>query len=177
MVDEDIKKKTVLLLLGDEDRAIFKEILSPYYEIAVPEKNDLPEEGFDLCILDYPNFKRHERAISKLKQSAGPVIVPFVLVMDRGELSKVSPDGPYDEVILRPVERTEALKRVSALLKTKELSLDSERFFNLIPDAISVLDSEGNILRYNRALQRFSGTDEDLRGRKCYEVMCKDEFL
>ena len=51
-----------------------------------------------------------------------------------------------------------------------------EGVLNAIPDIIGVQDSNHNLIKYNKAgLDFFNVTSEDIKGKKCFEMMNRDE--
>ena len=64
---------------------------------------------------------------------------------------------------------TERKKHEAAILRAKQ---DWERTFDAVPDLITILDADHQMIRVNRAMARALGKEpKELAGRHCYEFM------
>lgn len=147
------------------DRKMLEDFLSKDYEIA--------ERDFDLLILDSKNLFRLWDEIKELKSD---VFLPVLL------LTKQKPPEHLwqliDDVIYKPVEKSELKARIKVLLRAREQALELKKhakileielgtLFESIGHPIMVLNPNFEILYTNKKATELFGKNF---GRKCYEV-------
>lgn len=84
----------------------------------------------DLCIVDGPSFHRHREALSRAKETASPVYLPYLLVDGTRGGPRARGDDAWavvDDVVEVPAPKGELRRRVAVLLRARAYSVDLKR--------------------------------------------------
>ncbi len=115
-----------ILLLIDKrgNREQVARQLSQFNEILIPESGFLPEQGFDLAIVDGAGLSRWQSELTLARQQALPVFLPVMLIMTRVELRHniKKYHDTIDEFIITPIDKEEFFERTSMLLRARQLA-------------------------------------------------------
>ncbi|MFW6384067.1 MAG: PAS domain S-box protein [Halodesulfurarchaeum sp.] len=161
----------------------------------VPFEGDLIETAFDICILDEGAFREHRSALARVKETAAPVIVPYVLLLPGFGETRIEFDGrelvdgitpaSVDDIVSLPLKQLELEWRMQALLRLRNQSIQSNRtsrryesLFESIRDAILVADTDRRIVDCNQAFTDLFGYScADIAGESTHTVYeSKTEF-
>lgn len=182
--------RILLLLELQKDLDLITQMLPEDYEVLASKGGELSFLAFDLAILDASGLDRLDDAVRDRKQSEQPVFLPFLLVTPPKDVSLLGRHFRrlVDEVILKPIRKSELTVRVANLLEMRRLSLisaggrtadkksDERRrleedlalkasLLDLATDAIYVTEFSGNFIYANEAACRILGyTQEELLG-------------
>jgi signal transduction histidine kinase len=116
----------VLLLLGHPgNRRLLRDWLGRHYEVVRPDVHGELDTTFDLAVLDAVTLAAKRDALHAMKQAAGPVFLPYLLLAPRDQANVV---GRYlgqtvDELLWTPVDPAELQTRIKMLLRLREQSL------------------------------------------------------
>jgi len=176
---------TVLLLIeNDRNQELLAGRLRDRF--TVKTRADFPFDAteLDLCLVDTGSFGTYLDQLHETKDAAEPTFLPYLLLT--GDRSPDELDSEIwtlvDEVIQRPVSKSELDARISNLLKRRRLSLEltrqkeqSERRFESLfkstPDPVVVVTSDGTITEANDAFAEIFGIDhEEVIGRQLTEI-------
>lgn len=116
----------VLLLLGaGGNRELLARHLQETYEILEPSGETLPQEPFDLILVDIAGFRRWHQRVRDAKVREEPTFLPVVLVVSRQDLRQRLRTfwDAVDEFVVTPIDRHEFTERVSMLLRARSLAL------------------------------------------------------
>jgi len=121
--------RIAILTDHSENRRLLAEMLAQRAEMLCPEPASVPDEPFDLCIVDGPVLNRRWEAVAARRKGESPVFLPFLLVSSRPDVTVMTRAvwTVVDDVIATPVDRVELEARVAVLLRTRGLSLEVER--------------------------------------------------
>lgn len=120
--------RIVLLVDHKRNRDLLAQRLAVGHEVFAPDPPLLPDETFDLCIVDSPILSRLWEEIAARRQAEQPVFLPFLLISHRQNGSATASQvwEVVDEVIVSPVDESELAARVESLLRARRLSLQLE---------------------------------------------------
>jgi len=175
--DHSASTRILLWLDHEPNRDRLAEWLTAEYEVHFPETTPPEELQFDLCILDEPILVDHRDQLQSMKERAGSVFLPFLLVSSG--TTETAANGrvwtAVDEVISIPAQKAMLHNRLTNLLERRELSqqladdLDQQRalfenIFDSSNDAIFVIDPDGETIREcnPQACDLFGYTREEL---------------
>ncbi|WGV28369.1 hybrid sensor histidine kinase/response regulator [Halotia branconii] len=122
----------LILLKQSENRRLLVEYLKQYYEISVGNLTAqskpaslLLNEPFDLCILDGVALTYLWEKIQARKQQEQPVFLPVLLITSHPDVKLITRNlwESIDELITKPIEKTELRVRVEMLLRSRRFSL------------------------------------------------------
>jgi len=123
-------------------------------------------EPFDLCLIDGPTLERLDDALQARKTAETPRFLPLVLLTPHStmhRLTKLVWDH-VDEVVSIPTDTVRLLSRLTLLLHTRQLSVETEQLraeldatVNSIADGVIVYATTGDILHTNSAAERLLG--------------------
>lgn len=129
----------------------------------------LLEQPFDLAIIDGPMLKRMKSKVRKCREARAPVFLPFLLltVRRKGNIPVKALGKLVDDVIVKPVHRSELLARVESLLRRRELSLGYKKEHDTVMRLAVTDDVTGyhNTRYLRRYMDKFFGAP-NLRGRR-----------
>jgi len=152
--------RVLLLLENETNREHLAAWLSDEYEVVVPDDRALGRINFDLCILDAAMLEHHNECLQRLKDTAEPTFLPYLLISpertDHGREANVW--DIVDEVISIPAEKQTLEHRLRNLLERRRLSqqqataLTQQRelfrhLFESSNDAIVLIDPQRNTIR------------------------------
>jgi PAS domain S-box-containing protein len=144
--------------------------LSDEYDVVVPEDATIPEQSFDLCLLDEDSLARNADALERRKRREEPHVLPAVLLSSASTVESVSGRAweYVDDVVTRPLSKRVLRQRVATLLRMRELSrqrVQSERWFDSViataSDAVVIIDDDAVIQFANDAIERVLGYDAE----------------
>ncbi|WP_117591999.1 bacterio-opsin activator domain-containing protein [Haloprofundus halophilus] len=122
--------RILLAVSRDENRSLLAETLDSDHEIVDARPEDVPPEEVDLCILDPQALARDGEALGALKDRAGPLHLPFLLVVPERNLNggdvwrQITAQFPpgVDDLIRTPVSKAELRGRLQSLLRVRRQS-------------------------------------------------------
>jgi two-component system cell cycle response regulator len=131
--------------------------------------HQLLEENFDLAIIDGPMLKQLKSKVRKCREAKAPVFLPFLLltVRRKGNIPTRALGKLVDDVIVKPVHRTELLARVVNLLRRRELSMVYKKEHDTVTRLVVTDDVTGyhNTRYLRRYMDKFFGAQK-LRGKR-----------
>ncbi|WP_341939664.1 putative bifunctional diguanylate cyclase/phosphodiesterase [Marinimicrobium sp. C2-29] len=115
-----------ILLLIDKrgNREQVARQLKQHGELLIPASGSLPEQGFDLAIVDGAGLCRWHDQLRQARQHELPVFLPVMLIMSPTELrhhNKKYRDA-IDEFIITPIDTEEFFERTAMLLRARRLA-------------------------------------------------------
>ncbi|WP_224269723.1 bacterio-opsin activator domain-containing protein [Haloprofundus salinisoli] len=124
------RARILLAVSRDENRSLLAETLGSEHEIVEGRPEDVSPEEVDLCILDPQTLAKKDDAFEALKERAGSVHLPFLLVIPERNLSgsdvwrQISAQFPpgVDDLIRTPVSKAELRGRLQSLLRVRRQS-------------------------------------------------------
>lgn len=157
-----------ILLLVDhrENSRLLEEILAKSHVVKIADNDGDLDDRFDLCIIDGPALDRAWSRADTRRTLSDPLFLPILLLTSRQEIGISARHllKAVDEIILTPIEEVELLTRVEMLLRTRELSIESEQgHFTLsrqCPVGILII-SEGKIVYSNPYFTKVTGSKPD----------------
>ncbi|SEL83572.1 putative bifunctional diguanylate cyclase/phosphodiesterase [Halomonas daqiaonensis] len=161
----------ILLLIdkrGNRDQVARQ--LRRHGELLIPDSGALPEQGFDLAIVDGAGLRRWHHELTLARQDEMPVFLPVMLILSRAELrhqAKKNRDT-IDEFIITPIDTEEFLERTSMLLRARRLAEQQRQdlVYTINHDRTTGLPARELFLRHlETAIQR-----ADTRLEKLYVV-------
>lgn len=182
----DLPRASTLLLLIESNRN--RELLAEQFggEFTIQTEADDPFEKreFDLCLLDTQSLTKYADQLRDAKDDAAPTFMPCLLFAGQQSPDQFSHRiwDIADEIIQRPVNRTELEMRVYNLLQRRRLSVQltqekersEQRFeflFRSTPDPVLVVTAEGIVTEINDAFaQRFNVDADELVGQPLAEL-------
>jgi PAS domain S-box-containing protein len=152
--------RVLLMIQNRENCRLLADWLSARFEVIVPGDRRMPDEPFDLCIIDGPNLEAHWERVQALKAREAPAFLPFLFVTMRKDLRMVTRFlyRSVDELIFMPIEKVELQARLDILLRARrssvELKRHSEELFSALVEQSLVgvyLAYDGKYLYFNQA--------------------------
>ncbi|MDB6059354.1 MAG: pleD [Verrucomicrobiales bacterium] len=129
----------------------------------------LLEQNFDLAIIDGPMLKQLKSKVRKCREARAPVFLPFLLltVRRKGNIPTRALGKLVDDVIVKPVHRTELFARVENLLRRRELSMVYKKEHDTVTRLVVTDDVTGyhNTRYLRRYMDKFFGAQK-LRGKR-----------
>jgi len=181
----DIQSPSLLLLIqSDRNRELLADQLSDEFDIQTGADDPFGEPGFDLCLLDPPSLTEYQDRLRETKTAAEPAFLPNLLLAGQRSPDEFSEEvwDVVDEVLQRPVAKSELDVRIENLLRRRRLSVElasqkkqsDERFealFQSTPDPVVVVTPDGTITEANEAFTQIFGIEsEELRNRPITEL-------
>lgn len=155
-----------LLIERRGDRELLVDLLDGYQFVEI---DGAVPGGVDLCVVDDTGLRRAESALTSWKRDQRPVFAPVLLLTAAGgadpwkryhEALRTTIDGILDI----PATRSEIHARIESLLETRgyatELANERrliERLYDTSPVAMTVLDTDGTIVRANERAEAVLG--------------------
>lgn len=159
--------RILLLLTRQADQQAIYTVLASRFEIYVPASDaEALAETFDLCLIDGPTLERFDDALQARKTAEAPRFLPIVLLTPQSTMRRLTPHvwDHVDEVISTPTDTVRLLSRLTLLLRTRQLSVETARLLaeldatvNSIADGVIVYAVTGDILHTNQAAERLLG--------------------
>lgn len=124
-----MKRILLLFLTNQENSRLLSEWLGSRYEIILPnltvEAADLPDESFDLCILDVGALNLFACQVRARRKASLPVSLPFLLITSTPDEAALAGQlgQSFDDLIVSPAEKLQLQARVRILLQNRQLSL------------------------------------------------------
>jgi two-component system cell cycle response regulator len=164
------RQRILIQVRAKPDRHALENWLSSKYKIVPSSTDQLPDEPFDLAIVDGSSLKKIYAAVRSRRKAEEPVLLPFLLVTYRRPGSKPTRHlgRLVDDLIVRPIDGNEVRSRVGNLLRLRRLSLDlkkeHDRVLKLsVTDDVSGYKNTRYLHRYlDRVLGSPNARDEDL---------------
>jgi two-component system, OmpR family, sensor histidine kinase VicK len=161
----------ILLLLDGHNKYLPIECLNNEYEVIIYDRTSypdsqlfIPENPFDLCILDEAMFDRIGSLIAALKKAFEPIFLPFLLVIPSLKAPEREPpfaivpeqlQHKIDDLIVTPIAPLELHLRINNLLARRQQSLELHRLQKIVKEGISAESLLINSLQMtNEKLQR-----------------------
>jgi CheY-like chemotaxis protein len=121
-------ERVLLLLEHRGNRRLLAELLSRNEQVVAAEPQALPEEPFDLCIVDSVALPRLWQQLGARKRRERPAFLPILLVTARHDVGVGTRRlwENVDELISSPIEKAELRARVEILLRARRLSRENE---------------------------------------------------
>lgn len=175
------QEKILLLMHHQENRKILQKILESDYEIMIGQEDQLPDELFDLVILDEYGLSQHAEIFSESDNDSDITIIDVPVVLFTGiPLEKISPSNlqMLDDVITIPSKKKLIKYRIDKLVKKggrklflsrhiyESLSQNSEIGVSILEDKVikyvnstflNILEKEGEELREQHIESIFAG--------------------
>lgn len=106
---------------------VFREVL-PDHELEFSRSGRLPEEPFDVAVLDLTTFTRLRRDLRALRRLNAPAVLPVLLILQQNQMGQVRDllGNEINEVLLKPVSSAELAARVDNLVRLRTLSLQQQ---------------------------------------------------
>lgn len=177
--DDDQQTTLLLLIESDRNRELLAQQLEQEYIIQTHTETRFEDPKFDLCLLDTRSLGKFEEELRNIKTEATPTFLPFLLLTGDESPDEFGTEvwNVVDEVIQRPVSRTELNSRIENLLQRRQLSLELTRqkeqsdrrfksLFQSTPDPVVVVKPDGTVTEANDAFAEAFGIDiEDMEER------------
>ncbi len=164
-----------ILLLIDKrgNREQVARQLSRYSELLIPDSGALPEQGFDLAIVDGAGLRRWHSELTLARQHELPVFLPVMMIMSRAELRHRTKDyrDAIDEFIITPIDTEEFFERTAMLLRARQLAKQQRQdlVHTINHDRTTGLPTREHFLKYLEiAIER-----ADPRTEKLYVVAAR----
>lgn len=114
-----------------ENRRLLQQYLEQYYQVAIAalhsreQASSLETEPFDLCILDGVVLARSWEKLQARKERERPVFLPVLLITSCSDVKLLTRNlwQSIDELINRPIEKSELRVRIEMLLRSRQYSL------------------------------------------------------
>lgn len=159
--------RILLLFTYPADQQAICTVLTSHYEISVPASDAAAlAEPFDLCLIDGPTLERLDDALQARKTAMAPHFLPIVLLTPQSTMRRLTSQvwDHVDEVIFTPTDTVRLLSRLTLLLRTRQLSVETARLLaeldatvNSIADGVIVYAATGEILHTNQSAERLLG--------------------
>ncbi|MGM0421017.1 MAG: diguanylate cyclase [Bacillota bacterium] len=179
------QEKILMLMHHHENRRILQEILKPDYEIISHQKNQLPDDLFDLIILDEQGLAQHAELFRKSEISPDVTIIDVPVVLFTGiPLEKISPSNLeiLDDIITIPSKKKLIKYRIDRLVKKEGRKLYLSRYIyeSLSQNSeIGVSILEDNTIKYINStfLNILEKAGQELRGKHIKEIFSEEKIL
>ncbi|KTG09851.1 hypothetical protein AUR64_09485 [Haloprofundus marisrubri] len=127
--------RILLAVSHDENRSLLARTLESDHDVVEVRPEEVSAEDVDLCILDPETLSRHADALEALKDDAGALHLPLLLVVPERNLSNGDVwrqlDSKFsfgvDDLIRTPVSKTELRGRLQSLLRVRQQSVSLDR--------------------------------------------------
>lgn len=169
--------KILLLVHHRENKLLLEKWLGRSYDLICPDGIRLPEETFDLGIIDGQALDRLWNEIQDRRDIESPTFLPFLLITNRKDVKLLTRHlwRTIDEILLTPIEKVELQARVEILLRTRRLSVEAEKRYHALTDSsqagVFILQDEC-IVYANSALLKMSGREwNEVAGRNFLEYV------
>lgn len=185
--DADNPARIFPLLSEKGDRALLKDWINKQDDCVFVAGSSPANVEFDLCIVDAKAMSVHHEELYARKQTAAPVLLPYLLLLSENDLSVVTKDGgeladhvlkaTIDEIVSLPLKKVELNWRVQALLRLRSQSLrmrekeqtlqEFKEAADSAGNAIYITDTDGSITYVNPAFEEITGFPEaEIVGKK-----------
>ncbi len=150
--------RILLLLDNKENRRMLEEWLMQRYKIILPNAVSLPDEPFDLAIMDGQALDRLWEKVQLRKEAEGQLFLPVLLVTPRQDVKLATRHlwRTVDELILAPIEKLELEARMKILLRARRQSIalarSSEARFQAIFEGVPVAIWEADLTALKTAI-------------------------
>ena len=176
---------TILLLIKNKrNQELLAEQLRERFTVQTHADAPFDDAQLDMCLLDTGSLGAYMDQLRETKNAAKPTFLPYLLLTGNQSPDELANDvwTLVDEVIQRPVSKSELDTRISNLLQRRQLSLEltrqkeqsEQRFeslFKSTPDPVVVLTPDGTITEANDAFAGIFDLDRDeVIGRSLTEI-------
>ncbi|KOX95397.1 sensor histidine kinase [Halorubrum tropicale] len=182
--NENPSTSLLLLIQSDRNRELLADQLSDEFDIQAGADDAFSDPEFDLCLLDPPSLNKYRDRLKETKTAAEPAFLPILLLAGQRSPDDFSEEvwNVVDEVLQRPVAKSELKVRIENLLRRRRLSAElarqkiqsDQRFealFQSTPDPVVVVTPEGTITEANDAFTETFDIDlNELRERSITEL-------
>jgi signal transduction histidine kinase len=124
-----VPNRILLLMDHKANRNLLARTLEPDYEVVLPPDGQLPEEPFDLAIVDDRAMVRLRARIEARRDAEMPFFLPVIYVTNRLGMKLISQQvwRVVDDLLITPTDRTELLTRIRIHLRARNYSLELKR--------------------------------------------------
>jgi diguanylate cyclase (GGDEF)-like protein len=121
--------RIVLIMQEKKSASLMRDRLANNYQVLETEIDQSLDFSFDLGIVDESALKQSWEEVQSRKEAAKPVFLPFLLMAGRRNADFVTRHlwQTVDEIIWLPVNHLELQTRVENLLRSRRLSLETQR--------------------------------------------------
>jgi PAS domain S-box-containing protein len=177
--------RIVILSDHEEDRRLLAEQLAVRHDVVLPDLARVPDEQFDLCILDGPSLERHWDAVVARREAERPVHLPFLLVSSHQDLTVTTRSvwEAVDGIVITPVHKVELEASVESLLRIRKLSADLGASEQKLRDLVEITSDflweidENNLYTYagGKVRELLGYEPEEVVGKSPFDLMKPDE--
>lgn len=113
-----------------------RNVLAERYDVIISVTDILlyPDDGpFDLCMIDNASLAIHHQWLSTVRRNYDPLYLPVLMIAERSETGRI-PKAFWaiaDDILMRPLDRTELITRVQSMLRTRAMSVRAHRTFGM----------------------------------------------
>ena len=117
-----MRDRILVMLSNAQNERLLGETLASRYDVV----HAIDGTPFDLCIVAGIVLHREWERLAAIRADTEPVFLPVLLATDRGDVGLITRDlwRVVDDVITRPIEKSELRVRLETLLRARRLSLD-----------------------------------------------------
>ena len=118
------RNRLLVLMENRNNAALVCAALQDRYDV-VGDPYDLPPgDDLDLCIVDGVSLRKHGPDIQRTRNLQEPLFLPVILLTERDTAEARTSRAQFlvDDVVKRPVSKTELELRIETLLRTRSLS-------------------------------------------------------
>jgi diguanylate cyclase (GGDEF)-like protein len=125
--------RIILLMQEKKSTVLMRDRLVKHYQVLETEVDQSLDFSFDLGIVDETILRHSWEEIKSRKETAKPIFLPFLLVAARRNAEFVMRHlwQTVDEIIWVPINHLELQTRVENLLRSRRLSLETQRLTNI----------------------------------------------
>jgi PAS domain S-box-containing protein len=118
--------QVLLFMTSGRKRELLVDTLGDRYVVRTTTDVATLDTEFDCCVFDARTFNRVAGTVQHKRDTAEPVFVPFVLLVDEGEAASmaVEPWNYVDDVIELPVPNEELHARIGNLVKRRRTAAE-----------------------------------------------------
>jgi signal transduction histidine kinase len=124
-----VMNRIVVLLDHKANRNLLARTLAPDYEVVLPQGGQLPDQPFDLAIVDDRAMVRLRSQIEARREAESPFFLPVIYVTNRMGMKLISQQvwRVVDDLLITPTVRSELLTRIQMHLRARNYSLELRR--------------------------------------------------
>jgi diguanylate cyclase (GGDEF)-like protein len=121
--------RVILVMQDDKVVGLVREQLYKNYQVLETELTQSLDFTFDLGIVDEASLKQKWQEVQSRKEASRPIFLPFLLVTTQENSDFVMRHlwQTVDEIIWAPINHLELQTRVENLLRSRRLSLETQR--------------------------------------------------
>lgn len=182
---QENKSRILILLKHRENANLLKNYLEEFkekYELVVSDDFDLPDDVFDLLILDGYALDCYFEKIRKKKEEHNPIFLPVLMVTTKKDINLVTRHlwKTVDELIFIPIRKVELLARVEILLRARRLSKESEYRYHALTEAspalIFILQNNRLVYGNSKFLELISEKRKKIEDIDFWDLVCSEHM-